>query len=143
MNVAKKKPISAESINEAATEIVKKKRTRPDRTEALIPHTEPGEMSKMLMQAMTIQHWPAIDTNDAKLVAERIDQYHSFCIEQDMKPDVVGMAMALGVDRTTLWKWENGVESNKPMAVRNAINEGPNDAERENKSSCSNFPAQK
>ena len=124
MNVTKKKPISAESIDEAAVEVTKQKRKRPDRTEAMIPHTEPGEMARMMMQAMTISHWPNIDTNNAEQVAERIDQYHNFCIEQDMKPSVVGMAMALGVDRTTLWKWENGVDSNKPIAVRNAIKRG-------------------
>ena len=38
-----------------------------------------------------------------------------------MKPDMPGMALALGVNRQTLWKWENGVESNKPLAVRNLL----------------------
>ena len=102
----------------------KKKRLRPDRTEAMIPHCEPGEISKMLKQAMTISHWPKIDTNDETQMAERVDLYHSFCIENDIKPDMVGMALAIGVDRSTLWRWENGVESNKPQAVRNVIKKG-------------------
>lgn len=34
------------------------------------------------------------------------------------------MALALGISRKTLWAWENGVESNKPMAVRNSIKKG-------------------
>lgn len=102
----------------------KKKRLRPDRTEAMIPHCEPGEISKMLKQAMTISHWPKIDTNDETQMAERVDLYHSFCIENDIKPDMVGMALAIGVDRSTLWRWENGVESNKPQAVRNVIKRG-------------------
>lgn len=102
----------------------KKKRSRPDRTEAMIPHCEPGEVSKMLKQAMTISHWPDIDTNDDAQMAERIDLYHQFCIENDIKPDMVGMALAIGVDRSTLWRWENGVESNKPQAVRNVIKKG-------------------
>ena len=118
------KKLIANDINEAAAEVAKKKRTRPDRTEALIPHTKPGEISQMIAKAMIIQHWPEIDTNDAEQVAARIDQYHEFCIEQDMKPDVVGMAMALGISRKTLWAWENGVESNKPAAVRNVIKRG-------------------
>ena len=111
-------------VADAVTDIVKKKRTRPDRTEALTPHCEPGEISRMLKQAMTISHWPEIDTNKAEDVASRIDLYHTFCIENDIKPDMVGMALAIGVDRTTLWKWENGVESNKPQAVRNVIKRG-------------------
>lgn len=101
----------------------KKKRTRPDRTEAMTPHTEPGEIGKMLKQAVTISHWPAIDTNDARQVAERIDLYHAYCIENDIKPDMVGMALSIGVDRTTLWRWEQG-ESNKPKDVCNVIKKG-------------------
>ena len=108
-------------MEEAVTDVVKKKRTRPDRHESMIPQTKPGEMSKMIKQAMTISHWPPIDTDDPDQVAERIDQYHLFCFEQDMKPDMPGMALALGVDRATVWKWENGVESNKPQSVRNVI----------------------
>lgn len=102
----------------------KKKRTRPDRVEATTPHTEPGEISRMLRQAMTISHWPQIDTNDAEQVMGRIDQYHLFCIQNDIKPEMSSLALALGVNRSTLWKWENGIESNKPQAVRNAIKKG-------------------
>lgn len=115
-----------EPLNDTITDIVqqKKKRTRPDLRELQTPHTEPGEISMMLRQAMTISHWPQIDTNNAEQVAERIDMYHQFCIEHDVKPDMVGMALAIGVDRTTLWRWENGVESNKPQTVRNVIKKG-------------------
>ena len=41
-----------------------------------------------------------------------------------MKPSVVGMALALGTDRITLWKWEHGIESNKPQEVRSMIRKG-------------------
>lgn len=102
----------------------KKKRSRPDLSELQTPHTEPGEISRMLKQAMTISHWPAIDTDDADQVAARIDQYHEFCYQNDIKPEMSSMALALGVNRSTLWKWENGVESNKPQAVRNTIKKG-------------------
>lgn len=102
----------------------KKKRKRPDLSELQTPHTEPGEISKMLGQAMTISHWPAIDTNNAEQVAERIDQYHKFCFDNDIKPDMSGMALALGTFRQTLWRWENGVESDKPQGVRDALKKG-------------------
>lgn len=110
--------------NNTITEIVKKKRTRPDKTEFLTPHCEPGEMSAMLSKAITISRWPQIDTNDAAQVIDRINQYHDFCIHNDMKPDMSGMALALGTYRQTLWRWENGIESNKPQAVRDAIKRG-------------------
>lgn len=111
-------------INDAVTDVVKQKRKRPDLSEMQTPHCEPGEISKMLGQAMTISHWPAIDTDNADQVADRIDQYHRFCFDNDIKPDMSGMALAIGVSRTTLWKWENGVESNKPQAVRNTLKKG-------------------
>ena len=39
-----------------------------------------------------------------------------------MKPSVAGMALAFGVDRTTLWKWANGVDSKTlPPESRNLI----------------------
>lgn len=108
-------------VEEAVTDVVKKKRSRPDLHEARIPQTKPGEMAKMIKQAMTISQWPQIDTDDPDQVAERIVQYHTFCYEQDMKPDMPGMALALGVDRKTVWAWENGVDSHKPQAVRNVL----------------------
>lgn len=109
------------NVEEAVTDVVKKKRTRPDRHEDQIPQCKPGEMSKMIFQAMTISHWPEINTDDADQVAERIDKYHQYCFENDMKPDVPGMALALGVTTKTVWAWENGVDSNKPTAVRNVL----------------------
>lgn len=114
-------------VEDAVTDVIQKKRQRPDRHDAQVPQCKPGEMSKMIRQAMTISHWPEIDTNDADQVAERIDRYHQFCYEQDMKPDMPGMALALGVTTKTVWAWENGVDSgvrgaaNKPQAVRNVL----------------------
>lgn len=105
-------------------DVVKKKRTRPDKTEFLTPHCEPGEISTMLSQAVTIMNWPKIDTNDPDQVEQRIAQYLDYCIQYDIKPDMSGMGLALGTNRTTLWRWENGVESNKPQAVRNSIKRG-------------------
>ena len=116
---------TALTVNQkAATEVVKQKRKRPDLSELQTPHCEPGEISEMIRNAMTISHWPEIDTNDADQVAERIDQYHAFCVQHDMKPDMSGLAMALGVTTKTVWAWENGVDSNKPQAVRNTLKKG-------------------
>ena len=112
------------SDEQVADAVAKKKRKRPDLSELQTPNCEPGEISRMLLQAMTISHWPDIDTNDAEQVAARIDQYHQFCFQNDIKPDMSGLALALGVSRKTLWAWENGVESNKPQAVRNTLKRG-------------------
>ena len=116
--------MTRKSTDEQIVDVVQKKRTRPDKTEFLTPHCEPGEISKMLSQAVAIAHWPEIDTNDPDQIIERINQYHQFCIDNDIKPDMSGMALAIGVSRKTLWAWENGHESNKPQSVRNAIKKG-------------------
>lgn len=116
--------------NETATEIVKRKGkgpsvgTRPDRREIWEIQAEPGEISKIVKDAVTISRWPAIDTNNPDQVLDRISQYYDYCIQNDIKPDMSGMALALGVSRKTLWCWENGVDSNKPVAVRNALKKG-------------------
>lgn len=110
-----------QNINEAVTDIVKQKRKRQDRTDFMVPHTEPGDIAKMLSQAMTISQWPDIDTDDPEQVKQRVNQYHMFCIQNDIKPDMPGLALSLGVTRKTLWAWENGVDSNKSVAVRNVI----------------------
>ena len=111
-------------LNDAVTEAVKQKHKRPGRTEMYLPQTEPGEISTMLAQAVAIAHWAPIDTNDPEQVQERIDEYHRYCIANDIKPDMPGLALSLGVTRKTVWAWENGVDSNKPVAVRNAIRKG-------------------
>ena len=114
-----------DEVKNAVTDMVKKKRTRPDLSVLQSPTTEPGDMSRMLKQAVTMSHWPPVqNTDDPDQVAERIDMYHQFCFENDIKPDMSGMALAFGVSRKTLWAWENGVDSNKPQSVRNALKKG-------------------
>ena len=49
-----------------------------------------------------------IDISDPKQVEERIVWYFDKCAEDDMKPSVSGMALALGVDRKTLYDWSRG-----------------------------------
>lgn len=114
-----------DETNDKIVDIVQqKKKKRPDLSEMFSTHTEPGDISRMLSQAMTISHWPPIDSDDANQVSERIDQYHLYCIQNDIKPDMSGLSLALGVSRKTVWAWENGVDSNKPQAVRNVLKKG-------------------
>ena len=119
-----KKAITANSVNEAATEIVKKKRSRPDLSELQTPHMAPGETAELVQNVLNISLMPKINTDRAEEVTQRINEYLVYCVEHDMRPDMSGMALSLGVSRQTLWKWENGVESNKPADVRNALKRG-------------------
>ena len=93
-----------------ADEIVKK-RTRPDRKEALSVQSEPGDNRKYLEHSMTMWGWPDVNMREPGHVKARIGQYFQLCADDDMKPSVAGMALAFGVDRKTIWAWANGVDS--------------------------------
>lgn len=121
MGLTEEEAISLQAEAKAEAEEKKQKRTRPDRKEALTVHTEPGENRKYISHSMQIASLPIIDTNDPKQVENRVYDYFTICADNDMKPSFVGLALSLGIDRTTLWKWVNGVENNKPQEVRNVI----------------------
>lgn len=110
-----------QSTNNAVTDVIKKKQKRPGRTEELIPHTEPGEMSLLVNQALQLSAFGPVDTNDADQVDQRIKDYFFYCVQNDIRPSAEGIALSLNTNRTTLWRWREGSESNKPEGVRNAI----------------------
>ena len=104
-----------------ADEIVKK-RTRPDRKEAMSVHTEPGDNRKYLQHSMVMLDWPDVNVREPEQVKERMGMYFALCAQDDMKPSVAGMALAFGVDRKTIWAWANGVDSKTlPEDSRNLI----------------------
>ena len=47
-------------------------------------------------------------------IAERLDEYFRYCSENEELPLVENMALAVGVSRETLWKWETGGEGSTP-----------------------------
>lgn len=110
-----------ELSNDQVTEIVKKKRKRPDRTEALTPHYEPGEMSTMILNALNLSKMGKINMHDPEAVERRVDEAFMYMIEHDMKPTIESVALAFGTNRTTMWRWKEGIETDIPEASRNAI----------------------
>ena len=69
---------------------------------------QPGDNARYLQQALTVVQWPQIDIADPKQVQERITLYFNYCLENDMKPGVAGISLALGVDRRTFYNWSVG-----------------------------------
>lgn len=67
---------------------------------------QPGDNSKSLSDMLYIYNLPKIDLTDDSQIQERIKDYFNYCIGKDIKPGVEGLAMAIGVDRRTLWNWE-------------------------------------
>ena len=45
-----------------------------------------------------------------KEVSDRIYEYFSYCEKTGMRPGVELLCLFLGVSRTTLWNWENGIK---------------------------------
>lgn len=113
-----------ELSSEQVTDIVKKKHKRPNRSEALSPHYEPGDMSRMIQNAMDLAYMGPVDMYDPEQVERRVEQCLKYMIEHDMKPTVESMALAFNTNRTQLWKWKEGVESHLPEGSRNAIKKG-------------------
>lgn len=99
------------ALSEAeVTEVVKekRKRNRPDLAKFGYENTEAGDNSRFLRYALASWDLPPIDISDPKQVEQRIGDYFTFCVENDRKPNMVGMANWLGVDRRTVNTWKTG-----------------------------------
>lgn len=70
--------------------------------------SEPGEMSRFVRHALVSWNLPPIDISDPKQVEQRIGAYFQHCIDNDRRPQVVGMCNWLGITRETLNTWKNG-----------------------------------
>ncbi len=105
-------------------EIVKKKPRGKNIGETLAPVTEPGDNAKYIGVSLQLFNLPAIDLHDPKQVQERLGEYFQIHVEADLKPTVVGMAMALGIDRRRLWEIRADVPNRNqdlPTPTRDAI----------------------
>ena len=67
-----------------------------------------GDNRKAISDMLHVYSMPPIDIDSDEAVEQRIFEYFQYCIEKDIRPGVEGMAMALGVNRRTLWDWETG-----------------------------------
>lgn len=104
------RPRKADISDDQVKTIVKekRKRNRPDLANYGQEFIEPGDNRKYITFAMESRLMPKLDFDDLQAVQERIDWYFMRCSEADMKPGVVGLANALGIDRKTLWAWKEG-----------------------------------
>lgn len=77
---------------------------------------EAGDNTKYLAVSMQLMNLPDIDLKDPEQVIDRLNLYFQIHAENDMKPTVAGMGMALGLDRRRLWEIKTGNHySNKWM----------------------------
>lgn len=113
-----------ETENKVVDIVQKQKHKRPKRSEDYLPQYEPGDMARMIADAMNLSDFGPVDMHDADAISQRVRQYLVYCIEHDMKPTVESMALAFNTNRTQLWRWKEGVDSSLPEACRNAIKKG-------------------
>ena len=107
-----------EILTEVGKKVVHK---RPKKSEQMSIHTEPGENAAILNHALSIFNMPKIDTSDPAQVANRLGEYFTLCAKDDMRPNVPGMALSLGVDRRTLWRWSVGDGQGKNSDIRDIV----------------------
>ena len=115
-----RKPMSEEEAMAAATALAeresKKVRKRPDKT----VQAEPGDNAKYTAHNLMLYRLNPVCFDSAEEIADRTETYFDICQQNDMKPSVAGYALALGVDRKTLWEYVTG-RTVKPDAVRNVL----------------------
>lgn len=70
-----------------------------------------GDNARYLKNALHLFNLPAIDLHDYDQVSERLNHYFSYMAENDVKPTVSGMGLALGLDRQRLYEINSGLSS--------------------------------
>lgn len=106
--MAKKKTDLVE--DDVVKEVVKKKPRGKNIGETLAPVTEPGDNAKYIGVSLQLFNMTKVDLYNPDEVQERLAEYFRIHTEADMKPTVVGMAMALGIDRRRLWEIRAGAK---------------------------------
>ena len=91
-------------------------------------HLEQGEVGKYLRHALEGFDLPPIDISDIEQVKERCNWYFQHCIDNDVRPTVVGLSNALGITRQTFHQWCVGNDREKTHTayirrVRNIMEE--------------------
>lgn len=96
--------------DDIVTEVVKKKPRGKNIGETLAPVTEPGDNAKYIGVSLQLFNMTKVDLRKPDEVQERLTEYFNIHTKADMKPTVVGMAMALGIDRRRLWEIRSDVQ---------------------------------
>lgn len=100
--IAKEKPVEKP---------VKKKETRGHKKGDVL-WNDPGDNTKFMKVNMVLFNMDKVDMRDVEAVQNRINEFFVLYAENDMKPTIAGMAMALGTDRKTLWAMTTGGSAN-------------------------------
>lgn len=67
-----------------------------------------GDNAKILDVNIKLFNMEKVDLHDPDAVTERLSEFFELYAENDMKPTVAGMGLALGLDRRRLWEIKTG-----------------------------------
>lgn len=105
---------SNSEIRKAACADYLARKTTPSASNGISPYSnealglDKGDNARYTSFALSIYSMPEIDITDAEQVNRRVVEYLSTCIDNDIKPGVATLAMALGIDRNRLLKIISG-----------------------------------
>lgn len=68
---------------------------------------QPNDNTRFINHAVEIYKLPPIEIGDAQAVEERLSQYFDICARNGMKPNIAGLASALGISRQYIWEIAN------------------------------------
>ena len=74
---------------------------------------QPGDNARYIRHSLEALALPPIDISDPEAVDGRMMWYFNRCMEEDQKPGVAGLCLALGIDRKTFYRWAEGLSRNK------------------------------
>lgn len=83
--------------------------------------TNPGDNTHLINLNLELFNLPSIDLHDVTQVQHRLGEYFEIYSRYDTKPTVVGMAMALGMNRQTL----SAIAHDKPVNGQGAYSSLP------------------
>jgi hypothetical protein len=72
-----------------------------------MPKVTGQDLRLQIEELNALRQLPSYDHKDPDAVAQRINDYFTFCAEHERKPTVEAMALSLGITRQALFVWEN------------------------------------
>jgi len=84
----------------------------PRSKRGLLTDVAPGDIARITKHNMELLKLPEINRDNIEEVEERIYLYFEKCIENDVKPGVAGLCLALGITRQAWSMWGAGERRN-------------------------------